>query len=60
MVGFAAYEESGDAILPFLETEEFSGEVDASSSVFFLMLGSSASFFEEVLVGVVPVGYAIA
>ncbi len=47
MVGFAANEKSGDAILSFLETEEFSGEVDASSSVFFLMLGLRHLFLKK-------------
>ena len=55
-----AYEKACEAIFSLLKLEELSGEVDASSAVFFLVLGAPASLFEEVLVGGVPVSDAVA
>lgn len=55
-----SYEEACDSVFALLELEELSGKVDASSAVFFMVLGASTPFFEEVSIGISPIGYAIA
>ena len=55
-----SYKESGDAIFSFAELKELSGEVDAPTTIFLFVLWPSAPFFEEVLIGGIPVDNAVA
>ena len=55
----APYVKACDTIFSLLEFEELSGKVDTPLTIFFLVLWTPTSLFEEVLVGSVPVGNAV-